>query len=271
MSQREGASSFIGDIPTNYDTGLGPNIFTGYAGDLAQRVAACRPQRVLELAAGTGILTRALRNSLPASAGLTATDLNGPMLDVARKKFAATEQIEFAVADATALDFADGSFDTIACQFGIMFFPDKPKHYREARRILRRRGRYLFNVWGALAVNPFARIAHESIALHFPTNPPQFYRTPFSYHDPDVVTAHLKEAGFSSIAAHTVKIESRIAKIAGFARGLVYGNPVIQEIFARGSTHPDAVVQSIDTALRREFGPEPARMPLEALVFEASC
>jgi ubiquinone/menaquinone biosynthesis C-methylase UbiE len=132
----DNAASFTGSIPQYYDQGLGPVIFAGYAADTAQRVAAGRPARVLETAAGTGIVTRKLRDALPAEAQLTATDLNPPMLDLAREKFRSGEPVSFQPADATALPFADASFDTIVCQFGLMFFPDKAASFSEARRAL---------------------------------------------------------------------------------------------------------------------------------------
>lgn len=167
-------AAFVGTIPQHYDQGLGPMIFVDYATDIAKRVAASNPARVLETAAGTGIVTRRLRDVLPASTHLTATDLNAPMLDIARAKFRSGEQIEFQPADATALPFADGSFDAIVCQFGVMFFPDKDKSYREAYRLLTPRGRYLFNVWDSHRHNPFGRIAHETAGRFFPADPPQF-------------------------------------------------------------------------------------------------
>ncbi len=130
------AASFVGSIPEHYDCGLGPVIFADYAADIARRAAAYSPARVLETAAGTGIVTRNLRNLLPASAHLVATDLNPPMLEAARLKFGPAEQVEFRPADATALPFPDGSFDAALCQFGVMFFPEKDKSYREIRRVL---------------------------------------------------------------------------------------------------------------------------------------
>jgi SAM-dependent methyltransferase len=118
-------------IPQHYDQGLGPMIFVDYAADIARRVASSNPMRVLETAAGTGIVTRKLRDALSKDARLTATDLNPPMLEIARAKFHAGEQVEFRPADAVALPFADGSFDAVMCQFGIMFFPDKAKSCSE--------------------------------------------------------------------------------------------------------------------------------------------
>ena len=168
------ATGFIGSIPELYDRGLGPMIFADYATDLAQRVASRRPARVLETAAGTGIVTRRLRDLLPAAVHLTATDLSPEMLEFARIKFAAGEQVEFRPADAMALPFADGSFDVVACQFGVMFFPDKDKSYREVYRVLAPEGRYLFSVWDAHRYNPFARLAHQVVGSFFPSDPPQF-------------------------------------------------------------------------------------------------
>jgi ubiquinone/menaquinone biosynthesis C-methylase UbiE len=137
------AAGYIGSIPEHYDRNLGPLLFIDYAADISDRVAACSPARVLETAAGTGIVTRQLRDRLPAGVHLTAIDLNPPMLEIARTKFQASEEVEFRPADATALPFADSSFDAVACQFGVMFFPDKNKSYREVYRVLAAGGHYL--------------------------------------------------------------------------------------------------------------------------------
>jgi ubiquinone/menaquinone biosynthesis C-methylase UbiE len=153
------AAGFIwdGSISQHYDRSLGPLIFVDYAADISHRVAACSPARVLETAAGTGIVTRRLRDQLPAGVRLTATDLNPPMLEIARTKFRPGEQVEFQPADATVLPFADGSFDAVVCQFGVMFFPDKDKSYREVYRVLAPGGHYLFNIWDSHRHNPFGR------------------------------------------------------------------------------------------------------------------
>src|ERR1700722_4323897 len=141
------AARFVGDIPRHYDQAMGPIIFADYADDIARRAVACGPSRVLETAAGTGIVTRRLRDLLPADVHLTATDLNPPMLEIARAKFRPGERVELQPADATALPFPDGGFDTVVCQFGVMFFPDKNKAYREVHRVLKPGGHYLFSIW----------------------------------------------------------------------------------------------------------------------------
>jgi SAM-dependent methyltransferase len=263
-------SSFIGAVPEQYDQGLGPVIFIDFAADIARRVAASRAMRVLEIAAGTGIVTRQLRDLLPTDAQLTATDLNPPMLEVARTKFRPGEHVDFQPADATALPFPDAAFDAVVCQFGVMFFPDKDKSYREVHRVLAPRGHYFFSVWDSHQRNPFGRLAHEIIAGFFPTDPPQFYQVPFGYHLLDPIKESLMDAGFINIKVAVLSIERDIPDVASFARGLVYGNPIIDVIRARGGVEPDRIVEALAEALRREFGADPSRMPIQTITFEAS-
>ena len=263
-------AAFIGSIPQHYDQGLGPMIFVDYAADIAQRVAAGNPMRVLETAAGTGIVTRKLRDALPAGARLTATDLNSPMLEVARAKFRVGEQVEFQPADATALPFADASFDAVVCQFGVMFFPDKPKSFSEAHRVLAPGGRYLFSVWDSHRYNPFGRIAHQVAGSFFPADPPQFYNVPFSCHQIDPIKELLIVAGFSDINVAVVGFQKDIPDASVFARGLIYGNPMIDQVRARGGVEPELIVDAMVETLRREFGADPGRMPLQAIVFSAT-
>jgi ubiquinone/menaquinone biosynthesis C-methylase UbiE len=263
------ATSFVGNIPENYDRGLGPIIFADYAADVARRTATCNPARVLEIAAGTGIVTRQLRNILPAIAHLTATDLYPPMLEVARAKFRPGELVDFRPADATALPFPESAFEAVVCQFGVMFFPDKRAAYREVHRVLAPGGRYLFSVWDSHRHNPFGRIVHDVAGGLLPADPPQFYKVPFSYHQIDPIKESLISAGFADINIAVVTLEKEIPDIALFARGLVYGNPLIDQIKARGSVDPDRVVHTLIEALRQEFGVQPARMPLQAIVFSA--
>jgi ubiquinone/menaquinone biosynthesis C-methylase UbiE len=256
------AASFVGNIPENYDRGLGPVVFADYAADVARRAATYNPARVLETAAGTGIVTRQLRNILPATAHLTATDLNPPMLEVARTKFRPGEQVDFRPADATALPFPDGAFDAVVCQFGVMFFPEKDAAYREVHRVLAPGGRYLFSVWDSHRHNPFGRITHDVAGGFFPADPPQFYKVPFSYHQIDPIKESLISAGFADINVAVVRLEKEIQDIALFA--------LIDQIKARGGVDPDRIVDTLLQALRQEFGADPCRMPLQAIVFSAS-
>jgi ubiquinone/menaquinone biosynthesis C-methylase UbiE len=262
------SAAFSGDIPHHYDAGLGPVIFFGYAADIARRAAELQRLRVLETAAGTGIVTRILRDVLPATTQLTCTDLQASMLEVARRKFRADEPVDFHSADATALPFSDGGFDLVVCQFGVMFYPDKDRAYREVRRVLAGGGHYLFSVWDQHRYNGFGRITHDAIARFFPDDPPQFMKIPFSYRF-DAITESLIAAGFSDISTSVVQLRRELPDLDSFARGLVYGSPLIDQVGARGGVDAEEIRAAIVRDLEQEFG-NPGIMPIQALVFSAT-
>lgn len=260
------ASRFVGSIPENYDSGLGPHIFDDYANDLARRAAELQPQSVLELAAGTGIVTRALRDALPGACELVASDLNPPMLEVAKAKFSPEERVRFEAVDATELQFGDASFDVVACQFGVMFFADKARSYAEVWRVLKPGGAYLFSTWCSWDENPFARIAHEVASRFFPEDPPAFYKVPFHYHDADEIQKSVLAAGFATATVTPVSFQPKILSAARFAQGLVLGNPLSEEIRNRGGD-PEAIRDAIAVAIDAQLGRD---MPLRALVVQAN-
>jgi ubiquinone/menaquinone biosynthesis C-methylase UbiE len=266
MMQQDSAS-FSGSIPEHYDSGLGPVIFVDYADDIARRAAALKPKRVLETAAGTGIVSRRLRDHLPPGTQLTSTDLSPAMLNVAKAKFKPAEQIAFQPTDATALPFPESSFDVVVCQFGVMFYPDKEKSYREVHRVLTPGGSYLFNVWDSHRYNAFGRIPHELLARFFPDNPPQFQSIPFSYGF-EPIRDSLVAAGFTDIAAHVVRVEKDIGDGTGLARGIVFGSPVLDQIKVRGGVAPEQFFDALVTGYQRECG-NPGRMSIQATVFSA--
>jgi ubiquinone/menaquinone biosynthesis C-methylase UbiE len=180
---KEEHAKFSGSIPAAYDRYLGPILFQPYAEDLAARLRAKKTRSVLELACGTGIVTRVLRTYLPSKVKLIATDLNEPMFRQAAAKFGTGEKVRWLEADACDLPFDDGKFDAVVCQFGIMFVPDKALAAREAYRVLKRDGLFLFNVWDAMKHNKLGELAHRTIASYFKKDPPTFYQIPFSYHN----------------------------------------------------------------------------------------
>lgn len=263
------AAQFTGDIPGYYDRHLGPIIFEDYAADLARRAAAIGGDDVLEIASGTGISTVALRNALPTSTRIVATDLNEPMLEICKGKLKSAENISFRQADAMALPFDDSAFDLIVIQFGAMFFPDKPAAFAEARRVLKPGGKLLFNVWGTMAANPFAEIANADAIKFFPDNPPKFYLTPFGYADIDKARADLAAAGFRDVDHDVVRFQKKVPDWTHFATGAIYGNPMIVDIQASKTVKPEDMIAAIAGELEARFGKAPAEMPLEAIVYGA--
>jgi ubiquinone/menaquinone biosynthesis C-methylase UbiE len=259
---------FLGTIPQLYDRHLGSVIFEPYAADMARRVALAGAAPVLEVACGTGILTRQLRELLPPDAQLVATDLNQPMIDHARTKLGALAHIDWRPADAAALPFASASFAALVCQFGFMFVPDKEAAFREARRVLAQGGLLAFSVWDGFEHNPIGRIAHETIGSFFSADPPNFYQVPFGFHDPDVLRHLLDANDFHHIELEWVTLEAISPSAKTFAMGLVKGNPVSIAIQERGLAL-DPIVEAVEAALVRIGGNNPFRSTMRALVVTA--
>ena len=258
------------DLPRHYDADLGPVIFTPYAVDIARRAAADSPARVLETACGTGIVTRALLDALPPGTPLKATDLNSELLDHARRKCHLDKAVSFQPADATALPFPDSSFDTLVCQFGVMFYPDKDKGYREALRVLASGGRYLFSVWDAHRYNPWARLSHETASGFFASAPPRFTVAPYACHAIDPIKESLLNAGFINIEITVLSFHRIVPNIATFARGMVFGSPLLGEIRSQTTADPSRIHEALSSAMRQEFGDSPCAVPMQAIVFSAS-
>lgn len=260
---------FVGSIPENYDRYLGPMLFEPYAADLVERLKVPAGGRVLEIACGTGIVTRRLRAHLRPDIALTATDLNAPMVEYARQAFDHGAAVEWRTADALALPFSAGEFNAVVCQFGLMFVPDKPAALREARRVLRPGGILAFNVWARLADNPLGRIANAVITNFFPVDPPTFYQIPYGLDDQPLLRQLLSDAGFRIEQEERVTLTAQSPAAEDAARGLVVGNPVLLAIQERGTMPPERIVAALATELAREGGTRPLRLPMSALVFVA--
>jgi len=260
---------FAGSIPAIYDRCLGPVLFTPYARDLARRLSDLTGGRLLETAAGTGRVTRELRAQLPAAVTLVATDLNQAMIDFAASQPHAPG-VEWRQADALALPFDSASFDAVVCQFGVMFFPDKPAGYREARRVLKPGGRFLFNVWGALDANDPAHATVEAARELFPDDPPLFLaRTPHGYHDTAAIERDLRSAGFATVSVETVDLPSPSVPARDIATGFCQGTPMRGEIEERRPGQLDKLTDAVTAGIARRLG-EPIRGTLSAHVITAT-
>lgn len=260
-------TAFTGSVAQFYERYMVPLIFEPYAADLAGRVAQVAPRRVLELAAGTGVLTRQLAVMLDAAAGIVATDLNPAMIEEAAR-IGTARPVEWRQVDAMQLPFENAAFDAVACQFGVMFFPDKPRAFAEARRVLRPGGRFAFNAWGPIAVNEFADAVTDALATVFPHDPPRFMaRTPHGYHDAATIARDLAAAGFTRPPEiETVTSTSRAASPRIAALAYCEGTPLRGEIEARDPDGLQRATQAAEAELARRFGAGPVQGRIEALV-----
>jgi SAM-dependent methyltransferase len=260
---------FAGSVPTLYDEYLVPLIFDAYAHEMAARVRATDPSRVLEIAAGSGAVTRALASALPAGTAIVATDFNQPMLDRAQL-VGTSREVQWRWADAMDLPFPDESFDAVVCQFGAMFFPDRPKAFAEARRVLKRGGIYLLSVWDRIEDNEFADAVTQSLESIFPDDPPRFLaRTPHGYSDPHQIESDLIKGGFPSPHMETVAMQSRAASARIVAMAYCEGTPVRDEIVARDPALLDKSTDVAEKAIAERWGTGPVDAKMQAHIITA--
>lgn len=268
MAQND--TAFAGSIPDLYDKHLVPLIFETYAQDLAGRVAARTPHAVLETAAGSGVVTRALAPRLPRDARYVVSDLNPPMLERAQAQQPSDDRIAWQPADALDLPFDPDTFDAVLCQFGVMFFPDRVRGYREARRVLRPGGTFAFNAWDRIEENALPDCVTEALAVVFPDDPPRFMaRTPHGYHDTDQIAADLRAAGFDRFDIATVTETSRAENARSVAVAFCQGTPLRGELEDRAPGRLGEITDEVEEALIARYGTGPVAGPIRAHVVVA--
>ena len=260
---------FAGSIPATYERYLVPMLFRPYAQVAAERARALSPSRILETAAGTGVVTQALHEALP-DAEITATDLNQPMLDEAALRIS-SDKVHFQQADALSLPLDDETFDLVVCQFGVMFFPDKVRGNAEARRVLRDGGTYLTLIWDKVDYNLATKTSGNAVAELFPEAAESFYlRLPFRYHDTAVIESDMRAAGFREVRIERVELISHAASARDAAIGLTQGTPVRNEIESRDPDKLSAATAASEAALREFETAEGFAAPMAAYVVTAT-
>ena len=262
---------FAGSVPENYDRYMVPLIFEPYAADIARRAASLSPSAVLEIAAGTGVVTRALAPKLSPAASYVVTDLNQPMLDYAASRQGPDSRIKWRQADALALPFEDAAFDLVCCQFGAMFFPDRTAAYREAKRVLKPGGHFLFSVWDRIEENDFADDVTNVLAAIFPDDPPRFMaRTPHGYHDTALIRSDLANAGFSRVAIETRAEQSRASSPRIPAVAYCQGTPLRSEIEARDAGKLEYATDYAESVIADKHGRGEVAAKIQAHVIVAA-
>jgi ubiquinone/menaquinone biosynthesis C-methylase UbiE len=255
---------FKHSTPSLYDRYMGPLLFEPYARHVAEGVGPLRPSKILETAAGTGIVTRALRDAAP-EATIVATDVNPAVLLFAAEQVQ-SERVEFQMADAQNLMFDDETFDLVLCLFGIMFFPDKIRANAEAHRVLRPQGRYIVVTFDRLDLNPIPRAAGEAVASLFPEDPRYMERGPFSYTDAARMEEDLRAAGFETVEIETIELSSRVSA-RDAAHGIVLGSPFRAEIERLDASALERATEAVERALEPWDGKD---APLSAHIATAT-
>lgn len=264
-------TAFSGSVAEIYDRYLVPLIFQDFAERMGALVAASAPDAVLETAAGSGVLTRALARVLPESTELVATDLNAAMIDYARGRMDGARRVEWQVADALALPFDAARFDLVACQFGAMFFPDRVKGYAETRRVLKPGGRFVFTMWDAIEANDFAHAVTEALAQLWPEDPPRFLaRTPHGHGRPEVIAREVAEAGLVLRQIDLMTARSRAATAYEAALAYCQGTPLRGEIEAREPDGLGRATEHAGRAIARVWGDGPVDGAVRGYVVEAA-
>ena len=261
-------TAFSGSIPEHYDAQLGPLFFEPFAIHIAPPIAAMAPRSVLELACGTGRLTRQMDAHLDPSTRIVATDVNPAMLHFAQETMSA-RGITWERVDAVELPFPDASFDVVVAQFGVMFYSDRVRSYQEAMRVLRPGGTLVFTCWDRIEENPAARTTQEVVKAFFPIDTPAFYQVPFAYHDRDLIREEVLSAGFQGVGLKVVTLEGQATTASEAAKGLLEGSPIHTAIVDRDPALLPRMREELTSRLAERFGRNDLRVPIQAWVVEA--
>lgn len=260
-------ATFSGSVPANYDKLLVPLIFEDYANEITERANVVSGGQVLEIACGTGVVTRKLREHLPDDVTLIATDINPDMQAVAIAGLDGVEGLSFEIQDGTALTYDDDRFGAVVCQFGIMFYPDKAAGYAEAARVLKPGGKFIFNVWDSFKNNPLMALADRAATEMMPDDPPPFMKIPFGYSDTNEIRAALQAAGFGRVDISVLPGTSRADSARTVANTFATGTPLAPIFMERGI---EECIDELEAIIVKEYGDGSIAAPMQAIVFEAT-
>ena len=264
MNAKTISIAYYGPVTENYERYPGALLLEPFAKSMARRVAQLQPQTILELACGTGVATRHMAELLPDSAMIIATDKNPAMLEYAKKSVPKAEGISWEKADANNLPYPDGIFDVVVCQFGVMFFRDRPRAFAEAYRVLKPGGTFIFNTWDDFGYNPAVSTTQELLDQVFGMDSPSFYRIPLGYHSENRIAMDLISGGFAKLSIHTERKAGYSPTARSAAKGLLEGTLPIDAFQAMGPVIMHGLRCELSLRLARQYGREHLELPIQA-------
>lgn len=194
-----------GNAAEVYERHLAPAMFAPWVPTLLDRARVQPGEHVLDVACGTGIVTRAAAERVGNAGRVVGLDLNEAMLAVAQSvPLAMGARIEWIAANALALPLPAAAFDVVLCQQGLQQFPDRPTALREMRRVLVPRGRLVVSVWSRIEHNPSMEALVEVLERHVGTEAARNRRAPFALGDADELRDLLVGAGFGDVEIETM-------------------------------------------------------------------
>jgi ubiquinone/menaquinone biosynthesis C-methylase UbiE len=258
---------FSAAVPGFYDEHLGPMFFEPYAIRMADKICMLPTDNILELACGTGTLTSLLLHWIEKKPNgvIIASDINPSMLAFAEKKLN-HKNILWRKIDALEIPYRDESFGCITSQFGVMFFSDRVKAFKEVWRTLKPGGTFIFNCWDEILHNPIADIVNNALNHFFSGNAPAFYTIPFSYHDTNIIRNDLREAGFYDMHFRLENATGYCVSVENAVKGLIFGTPTITAIEALDPERLPLFLKYLEIEISKKFGNNNLAIPLQAHV-----
>ena len=246
---------------------LVPSLLQPFADDMARRLARLTLGPLLEVSAGTGVLTQALTSAMSAGLSIVATDPDRATVAYASVK-PGMARVTWQHAEPQALPFLDAAFGIVTCHFAVATMPARLRAFRETRRVMKPNGRFVFSVPGNIRHNPVALCVRDALHKLLPTAPPRYIEHGLhGYADNETIDDDLTSVGFTDALYTTVELPYAAASATDAAIGYCLGTPLRAELGAGSTT---MAIEAVAQALQTRFGTGAINTTMRAHIISAS-